>query len=111
MRAVYHLFIHLGGEIIIRSKDIIAILNREVHEVSPETESFLQAEEKRKKKTVISDSDEYIKSIIVTNNEIFYSPVSTVTITRRALGKSIVEQSLDLEIVDVEENDDEQIEL
>ncbi|NEU32663.1 DUF370 domain-containing protein [bacterium LRH843] len=89
------MFIHLGGDVIIRSKDIIAILNRDIKEVSPTTKHFLKAEEKRKKKTVISTEDS--KSIVLTNDEIFYSPISALTLNRRALGKSILEQSVELE--------------
>ena len=93
------LFIHLGGDVIIRSKDIITILNRDAQELSSVTNLFLKAEEKRKAKKVISA--DYIKSIVVTNDEIYYSPVSSLTLNRRAQGRSLTEQSLDKE----EDND------
>ncbi len=89
------LFIHLGGDVIIRSKDIIAILNRDVQELSSVTNLYLKAEEKRKAKTVISA--DYIKSIVVTNDEIYYSPVSSLTLNRRAQGKSLTEQPVEKE--------------
>ncbi len=90
-----NLFIHVGGDIILRTKDIIAILNQDIREQASVTTQFLKAEERRKKKTVISA--DYIKSIIVTNHEIFYSPVSTLTLNKRALGKAMIDQSLDRE--------------
>lgn len=89
------LFIHLGGDIIIRSKNIIMVLNCESVEFSPMSQHFLKAEEKRKKKNVISP--DFIKSIVVTDDEIYYSPVSSLTINRRTLGKVITDQSLAVE--------------
>lgn len=89
------MFIHVGGDIILRTKDIIVILNEDIKELSSVTNRYLEEEEKRKKKTVIAA--DYIKSIVITNDEIYYSPVSTLTLNRRALGKSITDQSLDKE--------------
>jgi hypothetical protein len=86
---VTHLFIHLGGDVIIRSKDIIAILNCDVKEQSQITSTYLKEEEKRKKKIVIST--DYIKSIVLTNEEVYYSPVSSLTLNRRAQGKALMD--------------------
>jgi hypothetical protein len=88
-------FIHLGGDVIIRSKDIIAILNCDAREHSSITDTYLKEEEKRKKKMVISA--DYIKSIVLTNDEIYYSPVSSLTLNRRAQGKAIIDLHLEKE--------------
>jgi hypothetical protein len=92
---VEHLFIHLGGDVIIRSKDIIAILNWDVQEQSQVTNSYLKEEERRKKKTVISE--DYIKSIVLTNDEIYYSPVSSLTLNRRAQGVALLDLNIENE--------------
>ncbi len=42
------MFIHLGGDVIIRSKEIIAILNHDVQELSTITSAYLEQEEKQK---------------------------------------------------------------
>ncbi|MDT8863024.1 DUF370 domain-containing protein [Alkalihalobacillus sp. MEB130] len=83
------MFIHLGGDVIIRSKDIIAILNSDSKEQSSITSTYLKEEEKRKKKVVIST--DYIKSIVLTDDEIYYSPVSSLTLNRRAQGKALMD--------------------
>lgn len=88
-------FIHLGGDVIIRSKDIIAILNWDVQEKAQITGLFLKEEEKRKKKTIISEG--YIKSIVLTNEEVFYSPVSSLTLNRRAQGLALLEMNVEME--------------
>ncbi|GAE34403.1 extracellular matrix regulator RemB [Halalkalibacter akibai] len=89
------MFIHLGGDFIIRSKDIIAILNWDVHEQSTITGLYLKAEAKRKKKIIISE--EYIKSIVVTDEEIYYSPVSSLTLNRRAQGLALLDLNIESE--------------
>ncbi|WP_100405889.1 extracellular matrix regulator RemB [Bacillus solitudinis] len=87
------MFIHLGGDFIIRSKEIIAILNQDVQEMSTMTKAFLKQEESQKKRVVISS--EFIKSIVVTDDSIFYSPVSSITLNRRAQATSELEHQLD----------------
>lgn len=76
------MFIHLGGDTVIRSKDIIAILDKQVKETSEITESFLdfhaaaeQEEEKIKDMT---------KAIVITTDQIYFSPISSATLKRRA---------------------------
>lgn len=90
-----HMFIHLGGEVIIRSKDIIAILNWDVQEQSQITGLYLKEEEKRKKKIIISE--DYTKSIVLTDDEIYYSPVSSLTLNRRAQGLALLDMNIENE--------------
>lgn len=90
------MFIHLGGDIMIRSKEIIAILNHDAKEQAI-TAEFLKEEEKNKPTTVIST--DYIKSIVLTNKEIYYSPVSSLTLNRRAQGQ--MEIQLDKDEIDL----------
>ncbi|MFA9458366.1 extracellular matrix regulator RemB [Halalkalibacter sp. AB-rgal2] len=89
------MFIHLGGDIMVRSKEIIAILNHDAKEQAI-TADFLKREQKSKQTTIISS--DYIKSIVLTNKEIYYSPVSSLTLNRRAQGH--MEIQLDKEEVD-----------
>ncbi|WP_088104613.1 extracellular matrix regulator RemB [Halalkalibacter urbisdiaboli] len=89
------MFIHLGGDIIIRSKEIITILNHDVQEMSSVTKGFLKQEEKKKKNVTISA--DFIKSIVITDEAIYYSPVSSVTLNRRAQVVSDFESQLDKE--------------
>lgn len=93
------LFIHVGGDIILRSKEIIFILNQDIRDIPSDTLRFLEMEEKKKEKVVISK--DYIKSIIITNDKIYYSPVSTLTLNKRSLVN--VDPSLDV-LGDVEES-------
>ncbi|ARK28398.1 extracellular matrix regulator RemB [Halalkalibacter krulwichiae] len=89
------MFIHLGGDVIIRAKDIIAILNWDVQEQSAITSVYLKEEVKKKKKIIISD--DYIKSIVLTDDAVYYSPVSSLTLNRRAQGLAIMDLNVELE--------------
>ncbi|XNQ61826.1 extracellular matrix/biofilm biosynthesis regulator RemA family protein [Alkalihalobacillus sp. 1P02AB] len=76
------LFIHLGGDMVVRGKEIIAILSRDVQESSTVTSTYLKQEKKRKQAIVISE--EFIKSIVITDHAVYYSPVSSGTLKKRA---------------------------
>lgn len=84
------MFIHLGGDVIIRAEEIIAILNYDVKQQSQVTNTFLKTEEKQKEKVIISA--DYIKSIVLTNNVIYYSPVSSLTLNKRAIIEYVVDK-------------------
>lgn len=77
------MFIHLGGDTVIRSKDVIAILDRQVKETSEITDQFL----KHYEKTLMIEeiSKDINKSIVITSDKIFYSPISSGTLKRRAV--------------------------
>ncbi|UOE94147.1 extracellular matrix/biofilm biosynthesis regulator RemA family protein [Alkalihalobacillus sp. LMS39] len=83
------MFIHLGGDTVIRSKDVIAILNSDMKDSSGITKEFLQAH--KKESNVQEISQEIVKSIVVTMDKIYYSPISSVTLKRRALAVTELE--------------------
>lgn len=76
------LFIHLGGDTVIRSKDVITILDQQVREASEITEAFLQFNLQQQKVEQISKDT--TKSIVITSDKIFFSPIASVTLKRRA---------------------------
>ncbi|GAF66335.1 extracellular matrix regulator RemB [Alkalihalobacillus trypoxylicola] len=76
------MFIHLGGDMVVRAREIIAILSRDVQELSAVTSAYLEQEELRK--SVVTISEDFIKSIVITDRTIYYSPVSSNTLKRRA---------------------------
>lgn len=77
------MFIHLGGDTVIRSKDIIAILDKHVKESSEITEIFLNYNKAAKQiKEITKDMT---KSIVITTYQIYFSPISSVTLKKRAL--------------------------
>lgn len=76
------MFLHLGGDIVVLKKDIVAILDIKT-KLSYTTKNFLDiaADEDFIKKI---DSDEKEKSFVITNKEIYISPISCNTLKKRS---------------------------
>jgi ribosomal protein S8 len=76
------MFLHLGGDVVVPKKDIIAILNHRT-KLSPATKEFLEIskDEGFIKKISPTDKD---KSYIVTTKEIYISPISCITLRKRS---------------------------
>ena len=79
------MYIHLGGEYVVRQDEIIGIFDLENTTVSQKTRSFLTKAEKRKE--VINVSYELPKSFIITSknnkNKVYISQISSGTLSNR----------------------------
>jgi extracellular matrix regulatory protein B len=75
------LFIHLGGEKMIRSSELIAIFDLSI-ETSKISKAFVATATKEHRIEVIGEEES--KSLIVTLNKVYYSPISTSTLKKRA---------------------------
>lgn len=85
------MYIHLGGDMIVRFDKIIAILDHHSKELSKENEQFFN-EHLINNNVIFSDSNEKTKSIVITDDKIYYSPISSLTLKRRA--KMLEEESI-----------------
>jgi len=75
------LYIHVGEDILVRSKDIIAIINKQSVSSSKYVEEFLE----RQHPSVINLSKGSFKSIVITTDNIYFSPLGSGTLKRRSL--------------------------
>lgn len=76
------MFIHLGGDMVVRSKDVIIILDFQMKQSSKITRQFLaQAEEAGR---LVLLGGEQAKSYVVTEDKVYGSPISSLTLKRRA---------------------------
>jgi len=80
------MFLHIGGDVVIPIKNIIAILDIDTTTISKDTRDFLKiAEEEGFVSTI---SDDLPKTFIITETDkkskIFLSPISSVTLQKRA---------------------------
>ncbi|MDX8363274.1 MULTISPECIES: extracellular matrix regulator RemB [Bacillaceae] len=73
------MFIHLGEDLIIRNSDIIAILDRQLLTSSPIIVEFIKAH----KSDTVQLSGE-TKSVVVTVDKVYFSPLSSNTLKKRA---------------------------
>ena len=81
------MYLHLGGEICVRIKEIIAIMDLETSSTSKITREFLK--KMQKNGIVISINDEELpKSYVVTEKDkkvtMYISPISSSTLLKRA---------------------------
>lgn len=77
------MFLHLGGNVVIPKKDIIAIIDMRT-KATPSTKEFLEIADDEGFIEYISD-DGKEKSFIITNKEIYISPISCTTLKKRTL--------------------------
>jgi extracellular matrix regulatory protein B len=76
------LFIHLGEDIVIRSMDVIAIIDHQLLDSSVIIREFLQGQQEEKNIKTISQGS--AKSVVVTTDQVYISPLSSLTLKRRA---------------------------
>lgn len=79
------MYLHLGQDYIVNTRDIIGIFDLENCSVGKRTREFLTHAEKEG--AVVSLSDEIPKSFVITDfpyETIFLSPISAKTLQRRA---------------------------
>ncbi|MCH1626793.1 extracellular matrix regulator RemB [Fredinandcohnia quinoae] len=88
------MFIHLGENIIVRSTDVITILDRQLLKSSSIVNEFLEAQ----KDKIVELANENTKSVIVTVDHVYFSPLSSSTLKRRAQHVSELEASFEEEI-------------
>lgn len=76
------MYIHLGGEKIVRTSQIVAIFDLSISQTSSQTLQFVaNAQANRLIETI---GEEEPKSIVVTEQKVYFSPISTSTLKKRA---------------------------
>jgi len=76
------MYIHLGGEKIIQTQELIAIFDISVEKTSKISKQFINHAEKEYKVEIIGEEES--KSLVVTLNKVYYSPISSSTLKKRA---------------------------
>ncbi|MNJ55204.1 hypothetical protein D3C77_506810 [compost metagenome] len=76
------MYIHLGGEKVIFSSELIAIFDVSIEKSSKISKQFLS--HALESKSVIRIGEEESKSIVVTKDKVYYSPISSATLKKKA---------------------------
>ena len=76
------MYIHLGGDKIVRTSEVIAIFDITIEESSAESKAFLEHARKNNKMETIGEEEP--KSLVVTADKVYYSPISSATLKKRA---------------------------
>jgi regulator of extracellular matrix RemA (YlzA/DUF370 family) len=87
------LYIHLGEEVVIQTKNVIAIFDYQVYKSSPVNGEFLNA--LKSTTTLVNIANDYTKSIVLTSDKVYLSPLAPNTLKRRAHFIQEFESSLD----------------
>ncbi|OYD07908.1 extracellular matrix regulator RemB [Paludifilum halophilum] len=77
------MFIHLGGNKMIRIREVVTILDAGIRRSSGTLTPFLEEGRSQGRLEVISTVEE-IKSYVVTETAIYASPISSLTLMKRA---------------------------
>lgn len=80
------MFLHIGGDVVIPVKNVIAIFDIETTTISKDTKDFLRVAEEEG--FITSISNDIPKSFIITEvdkkSKIYLSPISSVTLQKRS---------------------------
>jgi len=76
------MFLHLGGDTVISQDKIVAIIDLETS-VPDSNEEFLQNVRQSQKITYVSDPRK-AKSLVITHEGYYFSPISSITLLRRS---------------------------
>ncbi|MBO8155621.1 MAG: DUF370 domain-containing protein [Bacillaceae bacterium] len=76
------MFIHIGEEHVVHSNDVVAIIDCTLLTSSSIVEELIMNQ--RKKHKVYDSSYENAKSIVITRNYIYFSPLSVSTLKKRS---------------------------
>lgn len=81
------MYIHIGEDLNIRAEDIISILDKESANQSPLVIEFLKIQSEK----VINLSKNPYKSVIITYDKVYLSPIASGTLKKRSNQMSIHE--------------------
>jgi len=82
------LYIYLGDETLVNTKDIVAIIDKVSFQSSSEN---METFHHHQAKAAFHQKQESIKSIIVTTERIYYSPLASSTLKKRTQKLSVQE--------------------
>jgi len=69
--------IHIGGDIVVKTKEVITILD--INHINRNTKNNYYSQEQME---TLNNVD--IKSIVITNDKVYFSPISSLTLKKRA---------------------------
>jgi extracellular matrix regulatory protein B len=81
------LYLHIGEDTLVRTSEIIAILDKESTGFSDVLEEFLT----RQNLDVVHLSKKQYKSIVITTEQVYYSPLAAGTLKKRSQKLSVQE--------------------
>lgn len=78
------MYLHLGGDVLIKKEDIVAIIDLEMTKSSQNNRLFLSKMKNHHKNINYISEPGREKTLIITTNNLYFSPISTVTLFKRS---------------------------
>ncbi len=76
-----YMFIHIGGDNVIRSEEVVAIINQQFVSSSTINDEMITNQDEAN--NILDLHEEETKSIVITTEQIYYSPLSVLTLKKR----------------------------
>ncbi|HYF80339.1 MAG TPA: DUF370 domain-containing protein [Symbiobacteriaceae bacterium] len=76
------MFLHVGADVVVSLRRVVAIFDLRSSQAAEATREFLQLALSEKKVTDVAGGD--AKSLVLTDTEVFLSPISSLTLMKRA---------------------------
>ncbi|MCZ0702209.1 hypothetical protein J2T56_000757 [Natronobacillus azotifigens] len=95
------MFIHIGGDHVIQSEDVVAIIDQQYIKSSTINDEMMENQEKNMK--TFGLEEEETKSIVITKKYIYYSPLSILTLKKRANMMDTISNLEDYSDLDISE--------
>ncbi|HEY3365284.1 MAG TPA: extracellular matrix/biofilm biosynthesis regulator RemA family protein [Symbiobacteriaceae bacterium] len=76
------MFLHVGADVVVSLKRVVAILDLKSTLTAESTRDLLRLAQSKKKVTDIAGGD--AKSLVLTEDEVYLSPISSLTLMKRA---------------------------
>lgn len=76
------MYLHLGGDVVVKTSEVVAILNLENISTSQSSREYLRSLEDRNGVGAFDPKE--TKSIIITQDKVYASPISSLTLMKRA---------------------------
>lgn len=77
------MFLHLGNDVVVAGSDVIAIINIE-KKMSQEVKAMIKEAEENYRLVNIGEKEKN-KSLVIGDNKLFISPISSQTLQKRAM--------------------------
>jgi extracellular matrix regulatory protein B len=76
------MFLHVGADVVVSLKRVVAIFDLKSSQMAEATRNFITLAHQGKKVTDIAGGE--AKSLVLTDSEIYLSPISSLTLMKRA---------------------------
>jgi hypothetical protein len=76
------MFLHVGADVVVSLKRVVAIFDLRSCQTAEATREFLLLIQNEKKVTDVAGGD--AKSLVLTDSEVYLSPISSLTLMKRA---------------------------